>query len=814
MVSFVRRSPHELAEYIDPIENNKPEDTDEPKAHKDTESYEKTEACKNPNIIVDVETSGDSGISVEIETSEGAEAFDNINFFLDRETYEDKKVPINREVCEEKESSMDREACEEKKITMDGKVTIVRGTYGNTEDHEDPETCNDTEDYKDNENCTVIEDHNNSEVCIDIEDHEDTETCNSTKDYKDNENCTVIEDHNNPEICIDTEDHEDTKSYEEVCKDTEVEEDTKTCKDIEAEEDTKTCKDSVDSEASEDSEVLEETEAFDDSETSEKRDDLDVEDDFKDSEMYEETVGWDRREEYEILDPTDPETIPKFVDPLPIPKIARPMRPYDSSKSRELFYKITMREAKHRFHKYFPLTTIFGYNGTYPGPTIEVPKDVAIKVKWENQLPKKHILPIDHTLHGTMDTPDVRTVIHLHGANVDADSDGHPEAWFSRDNEFVGQKYEREIYEYTNHQAGATLWYHDHALGITRLNVYSGLAGFYLIRDFLEERLNLPKNEYEIPIMIQDKTFNKDGSLFYPDNTTPPIDNPVPSTPAAFFGNTVVVNGKLWPYLEVEPRKYRFRILNASNLRSYTLGLSNGEVLHQIGTDQGLLHQPQDIRSFILEPAERIDLIVDFSKYIGQEIILQNTAQTPPSPGMEVIMKFIVGKEVKYPDTSTIPNELMPFHPIDPALAVKERTMILDETKDHYGRTLHLLNNRMWSDPATEKVKLDTIEIWHLVNNFNFPHPIHIHLVNFEILGRKVFTEDDFDEEGNYKFIPEDLMPPLDYETGPKDVVRAEPGQVTSIVMHFKEHTGDYVWHCHILEHEDNDMMRPLVVEK
>ncbi|HHX12227.1 MAG TPA: multicopper oxidase domain-containing protein [Clostridiales bacterium] len=314
--------------------------------------------------------------------------------------------------------------------------------------------------------------------------------------------------------------------------------------------------------------------------------------------------------------------------------------------------------------------------------------------------------------------------------------------------------------------------------------------------------------------MIQDKTFNKDGSLFYPDNATPPVENPIPSTPSFFFGNTIAVNGKLWPYLEVEPRKYRFRILNGSNLRGYELKLSNDEVFHQIGTDLGLLHHSVDIDSFILEPAERIDLIIDFSKYKGEEIILENIAQTPPSPGMELIMKFKVGHKLSCPDDSEIPTELMPMHKVDPSLAVKERTMQLNETTDHYGRVVHLLNGRSWDAPVTERVKLDSIEIWHLVNNFAFPHPIHLHLVHFEILGRKVFTEADFDEEGNYIYDQASLTPPLAYETGPKDVVRTEPGQVTSIVMQFKDNVGDYVWHCHILEHEDNDMMRPMLVER
>ncbi len=515
------------------------------------------------------------------------------------------------------------------------------------------------------------------------------------------------------------------------------------------------------------------------------------------------------------VNPTDPTTIPKFIEPLPIPEILKPTHQCDPSKKNDIFYHVKMMEAKHRFHVLFPLTTIWGYNGTYPGPTLQVEKDVHVKVKWENRLPMEHFLPVDHTLHGTMDTPDVRTVVHLHGANVEAHSDGHPEAWYTRDNKYVGHKYSREVYEYTNHQAGATMWYHDHAIGTTRLNVYSGLAGFYLIRDFLERRLNLPEGPYEIPIMIQDKSFNEDGSLFYPDNATPPVDNPVPSAASFFFGNTMVVNGKLWPYLKVEPRKYRFRILNASNTRSYELKLDNDGIFHQIGTDLGLLHHPVEINSFIIQPAERMDLIIDFSNYKGKEILLQNIAQGPPSPGMELIMKFIVEDELSSPDTSTIPKELMPLHKINTGLATKERTMNLDESDvtDHYGRVVHLLNNRMWNDPATEKPKFDSIEIWHIANHFAVAHPIHVHLVHFEILGRKVFTDDDFDESGNYKFNIDSLTPPLAYETGPKDVVRTEPGQVTSIIMHFKEHTGDYVWHCHILEHEDYDMMRPLVVE-
>jgi spore coat protein A len=465
----------------------------------------------------------------------------------------------------------------------------------------------------------------------------------------------------------------------------------------------------------------------------------------------------------------------------------------------------------------FPPTKVWGYNGTCPGPTIEVMKDVPVRIRWINDLPDKHLLPVDHTLHGTMNTPDVRTVVHLHGANVEDHSDGHPEAWFTRNFETVGQNFSRQIYEYTNHQPGATLWYHDHAIGITRLNVYAGLAGFYLIRDSLEDRLNLPRGDYEIPLMIQDKQFNKNGSLFYPDNATPPVQKPVPSTPSFFLGNTIAVNGKLWPYLDVEPRKYRFRILNASNLRAYSISLSNKEKFHVIGNDQGLLHHTEQVESFILEPAERIDVIMDFSKFTEKEVTLVNGAGStpPPDENTGVLMKFKISNRLKSADTSSIPEDLFPYHHVDYKLACRQRTLHLDETRDHFNRVLHLLNNLEWHDPPTEIAKLDTIEIWHLVNHFRFPHPIHVHLVDFEILGRKPFTNSDFDENGNYKFDlknPPKLTEPEKYESGLKDTVRTTPGEVTTIVMRFKEHVGNYVWHCHILEHEDNDMMRPLKV--
>lgn len=504
------------------------------------------------------------------------------------------------------------------------------------------------------------------------------------------------------------------------------------------------------------------------------------------------------------VNPSNSESIVPYVDKLPIPMTAKPINKYNSSyyHSDEDYYNIIMQEGYHKFHRDFPYTKMWMYNGVFPGPTIEARKDVPILVRWFNNLPNKHLFPVPHTLHGTLDAPDVRTVVHLHGADVADDSDGYPDAWYTRNYEKTGESFTGKVYKYTNHQYGATLWYHDNAIGITRLNVYAGLAGFYILRDNLEDRLDLPKGKYEIPLMIQDRTFNEDGSLFYPEAQI--VDHQA-SLPVN-FGNVATVNGKIWPYLNVEPHKYRFRILNGSNVRDYKLTLSNGASFTQIGTDSALLHHAQTIESFLLEPAERIDVIIDFSQYAGQEILLRDSTGDPVPLGNEGnIMKFKVCLPLSSHDSGEV-SELLPYHGIDSSLASIERTIHLNQRG-----TMHLLNNRMWSDPSTEKPEVDTIEIWHLVNHFFTPHPIHVHLGHFEIIGRKIFTNDDFDENGDYKFDINSLVPPHKYERGLKDTVSVEPLTVTTIVMHLKR-TGKYVYNCSIPEYHDNDMMRPLNV--
>jgi len=510
------------------------------------------------------------------------------------------------------------------------------------------------------------------------------------------------------------------------------------------------------------------------------------------------------------VNPTDPATIPKFVDELPKPVTAKPK--YYKGPQRKDYYELKMMQAEHCFHKDFPKSIIWGYNGLYPGPTIEAKKDKSIYVRYLNQLPSEHFLPIDFTLHTANDSQEVRTVTHLHGANVDWESDGHPEAWYTQDYAQTGPNFRKEIHEYTNHQPGTTLWYHDHAMAITRLNVYAGLAGFYLLRDTFEERTNLPCGDYEYPILIQDKSFNEDGSLFYPDE--PPFPVPVhPSITPGFVGNTIVVNGKVWPYLNVEPRKYRFRFLNGSNRRGYVISLSNSEPLIQIGTDGGFLSAPQEIQSVELLPAERTDVIVDFSKYEGQEITLINSDEDFIDEHTKVIMQFKVCLPLKCEDTSAIPERLaisMDLHPHD---ANTERHLPLSATTDNFGRPMLLLNNRMYHDPVTEKPTLDSIEIWNFINTTPFDHPIHLHLIQFKILERRPFNMALYQNEDRLEFTGPPENPHL-YEQGWKDTVKVEAGKVTKIIMHWKDHVGHYMWHCHFLEHEDHDMMRPILVMK
>jgi len=507
-----------------------------------------------------------------------------------------------------------------------------------------------------------------------------------------------------------------------------------------------------------------------------------------------------------------------FIDALPIPKVLKPKERCRHG----TFYEVKMSEFFHRFHSELPPTKVWGYEGQLPGPTIEVEQGEKTHIKWINKLPDKHFLPVDHTLHGSGEhMPEVRTVVHLHGAEVEPESDGYPEAWFTSDFKKCGPRFVHKVYTYENNQRPAMLWYHDHAIGITRLNVYAGLAGLYFIRNDEERDLNLPSGVYEIPLVIQDKTFNEDGSLFYPSTVNvpdPPPDFPDVSITPGFAGDTIIVNGKAWPYLEVEQRKYRFRILNASNERFYRMSLDSEQQFIQSGSDGGLLQRPVRLDEIVIAPAERVDVVVDFSDQpVGSAINVINTARvpfnfgTPPDPETTgLIMQFRVVERTGE-DTSTVPQILSRIKRFDECDAVCTRDITLDVSTDMYNRLLFLLSNHDWMDAITETPVVGEPEMWRIINPGLGYHPIHIHQLQFQIYDRIPFDVAAYNATGIIRYTGEPELPPA-YERGWKDTVQAVPGYVTRLIMRFGPYTGRYVYHCHILEHEDHDMMRPIEV--
>jgi spore coat protein A len=482
------------------------------------------------------------------------------------------------------------------------------------------------------------------------------------------------------------------------------------------------------------------------------------------------------------------------VDPLPIPEVLKPdgFRGGPSEKREQLpFYRVAMRETESRIHRDLPPTRLWSYSGSVPGPTIETRSGHGLWIEWTNDLPDRHFLPIDHALCGAgADLPEVRTVVHVHGAKVPPESDGYPESWYTRGGSAV--------YHYPNRQDAAMLWYHDHATGIERLNQYAGLFGVFLVRDDLEDSLGLPSGPFEVPLVLCDRLLDQDGQLSYPTSGMP--ESPWVSE---VYGDALLVNSKLHPYLDVAPRAYRFRVLNASNSRFYYLSLSNGHSLHQIGTDQGLLPAPVDQESVTLAPAERADVVVDFGGMAGQNIVLRS--------GAFELMQFRVAKG-RRGRSEKLPRKLRPVPRIAESSAVKTRTLTLDEYEDPKTHAmLMLLNASRFRDPVTEKPELGSVEIWNFVNLTEDTHPIHLHLVRFQVLDRQRFDADEYRTSGNMQRLGV-RIPPRPDEAGWKDTVRADPGVITRIIARFEGYPGRYLWHCHVLEHAANEMMRPFEV--
>jgi spore coat protein A, manganese oxidase len=513
-----------------------------------------------------------------------------------------------------------------------------------------------------------------------------------------------------------------------------------------------------------------------------------------------------------------PATIDRFIDPLPLLERLEP----HSARGEALRCRIRMVEFRKQLHSQLPPTTLWGYEGQYPGPVIEAQQGRPVEMEWHNDLPAQHIFPVDPHIHGAMPpAPAVRTVPHLHGARTPSASDGLPEKWFT-----PGQS---ALYHYPNEQQAATLWYHDHALGITRLNVYTGLSGFYLLRDRHELSMDLPTGDYEIPLVLQDRTLDDQGQLDY----APIQEDGTRAQPGVwapeFFGTLPVVNGAIYPFLEVEPRRYRLRLLNGANARFFRLYFNLARrptdipalvAFHQIGSDGGFLAAPVPISKLLLAPAERADLIVDFSGFEGRTITLENDAPSPypgwamlmaqPAPLNELMQFHVTRPLAPNPRLFSLPPAV-PIERFDPAEAVVTRDFVLKERLDAQGNSLGVfIGNHGYDDPVTETPALGTLEKWRFINTTDDAHPMHLHLVQFQILERQGFDTAAI-TRGKLQFVGSP-RPPAPNEAGWKDTAVVNPNDVLSILVRFEGYTGRYVFHCHMLEHEDNDMMRPYEV--
>lgn len=617
----------------------------------------------------------------------------------------------------------------------------------------------------------------------------------------------------------------------------------------------------------------------------------------------------------------DPGAIPKYVTPLPFPGAM--------AKSAVLpdgidYYEIGVRQLQQQILPAgLPTTTVWGYGSLVDqqfraiSNTIEATADVPVRVKWINQLVDAqgrylpHLLPVDPTLHwanpaGPIDSrvaytskPDlyrgpVPMVTHVHGAHTGPESDGYAEAWWlPAANNLAGyvtkgskyDQYDRAnttpgsaVFQYPNTQRAGAIWYHDHTLGITRLNVYAGPAGFWMIRGGADDLPAgvLPAGPYEVPVVVQDRCFNADGSLWYPDTraffdgyTGPELDyvgNGVPPYwVPEFFGNTMMINGVTWPHLDAEARRYRFRFLNGCGARFLRLKVVADDPstlpadalpfpqaaavpLSVIGTDGGFLPAVAEVGELLMGPAERFDVVIDFTGMEGHTFYIVNEGPDEPFGGGEggndydiadalstrQVMRITVGPRVG-PDTSVPASQLRLPGPAPLPPADRTRRVSLNELATTFvdaggnvvfdgpmaamlGTVDPITNMGMpmpWMDAPTETPLLGATEEWEICNFTMDAHPIHVHLVEFEVTGRAVMDQTTDGTGAVVCQLPvggATYRAPEGWESGVKDTVIAYPGEITRLKARF-DLPGLYQWHCHIAEHEDNEMMRPMAVE-
>ncbi|RJT74310.1 multicopper oxidase family protein [Arthrobacter cheniae] len=416
-------------------------------------------------------------------------------------------------------------------------------------------------------------------------------------------------------------------------------------------------------------------------------------------------------------------------------------------------------------------TPILGYNGLFPGPTISLDQGTKAVLRIRNQLPAQH--PLDgHALS---------TSTHLHGSASLPQYDGYA-------SDITNPGFYKD-YRYPNFQPARTLWYHDHGVHFTAQNAYSGLAAQYHMHDPLERQL-LPQGRYDVALTVSDAMFAENGSLGYDDNTH-----------SGLWGDVILVNGKPWPVMKVQKRVYRFRILNCSISRSLRPTLSTGAPLIMVGTDGGLMPAAQSVANYRHAGAERYEVLIDFRKYTtGQRIELRNLSNknNVDYDFTSKIMAFDVTDEpvdTTDPTWNRIPTTLVGSEAMSltPAQSVKTRRF---RVKRNDITNMWTINDDSWQDVIASAYKrviadpsLNSVEIWEIENSSGgWFHPLHIHLVDFQILSRSGRA-------------------PFAYERGPKDVVYVGEGETVRLLMKFGPHQGVYMMHCHNLPHEDHDMM-------
>jgi len=553
---------------------------------------------------------------------------------------------------------------------------------------------------------------------------------------------------------------------------------------------------------------------------------------------------------------------------------------------------VRLQTANHRFHRDLPASRVWAYDGHLPGPTIEVDRGVPAEVQWENRL--SGTLPVVVTrasVHATNGVPvqclpgrsggapdpnaavlSGYAVVHLHGAVTQATSDGWTENLIA-----PGQQ---TIDTYPNHQRATLLWYHDHVMGITRFNLFAGLAGLWIVRDARERELELPEGPpYEIPLLLADRNFDTASSGALTGELLHKTDPDVMEC----FSPFTTVNGVIWPRVDVEPTTYRFRMLNGSNARTYRLVLSRDgrpdhERIRQIGTDGGLLAAPVRIpaQGLVLASAERADLLIDFSDLApGAELTLWNNAAAPfngayadPStagaadldgllPYPEVLRFGVIdARRVGPRRPAVLATDFQRADPEQLKGCIRRAIALVEQESDQEGRPNMLTMRELAEDATTDGPVITLVEtltghpeqvsrwrtiatrfedrtnffpmlgereIWRLINLTGDTHPIHVHLESFQVLSRQPAAVDvpaggitDTGTSATVRIgqdVADGVPHTLDEnELGLKDTVRVNPNEVVDILVRFETFAGRYMYHCHILEHEDRDMMRPFVV--